>query len=60
MNVKIACVGKLKERYFTEAAAEYQKRLSRYLLLSVAQVADEKAPETLSAADARRGVLGPF
>lgn len=57
MNVKIACVGKLKERYFTEAAAEYQKRLSRYLSLSVAEVADEKAPQTLSAADARRALL---
>ena len=57
MNVKIACVGKLKERYFTDAAAEYQKRLSRYLSLTVAEVADEKAPETLSAADAQRALF---
>lgn len=49
MNVTILCVGKLKERYFADACAEFCKRLSRYMQLTVAEVADEKAPETLSA-----------
>lgn len=56
MNLKIACVGKLKDRCFIEAAAEYEKRLSRYAAIEIAEVADEKTPETLSAADAEKAV----
>lgn len=48
--MKIVCVGKLKEKYFKEAMAEYEKRLSRFCKLKIVQVADEKAPESLSAA----------
>ena len=50
MNIKISCVGKLKEAYYEAACAEFAKRLSRYCTLRVCEVADEKAPETLSAA----------
>ncbi len=48
MNVTLLCVGKLKERYYEDACAEFCKRLSRYMQLTVTEVADEKAPETLS------------
>lgn len=48
--VRILAVGKLKERYYEEACGEYQKRLGRYCRLEVREVADEKAPERLSAA----------
>ncbi len=48
MNIKIVCVGKLKEKYFKEAMAEYEKRLSRFCKFKVVQVPDEKAPEKLS------------
>jgi 23S rRNA (pseudouridine1915-N3)-methyltransferase len=41
-------VGKIKEKYFTDAIAEYSKRLGRYVTLDIAEVADEKAPENLS------------
>ncbi|MEA4869357.1 MAG: 23S rRNA (pseudouridine(1915)-N(3))-methyltransferase RlmH [Christensenella sp.] len=51
MKIKIACVGKLKDGFFREAAAEYAKRLSRFCALEICEVADEKAPETLSAAE---------
>lgn len=50
MNIKIVCVGKLKEKYFKDAIAEYAKRLSRFCKLKIVQVADEKAPESLSKA----------
>ncbi|MBQ3567394.1 MAG: 23S rRNA (pseudouridine(1915)-N(3))-methyltransferase RlmH, partial [Anaerotignum sp.] len=30
MKVTIVCVGKLKEKYWKDAIAEYSKRLSRY------------------------------
>lgn len=50
MNIKIVCVGKLKEKYFRDAIAEYQKRISRYAKVNIVEVADEKAPEKLSLA----------
>lgn len=51
MKIKIACVGKVKDSFYREAVAEYQKRLSRFCALEIAEVADEKAPETLSPAE---------
>lgn len=50
MRVTIVCVGKLKEKYWREAVAEYSKRLSRYHKLEIIELADEKAPETMSPA----------
>ena len=41
MNITILCVGKLKERYWTEAAAEYRKRLSRYCSIAVEELKEE-------------------
>lgn len=51
MTVRIVCVGKLKERYFEDACAEFQKRLSRFVTLEIIEVADEKAPESLHPKD---------
>ena len=51
MTVRIVCVGKLKERYFEDACAEFQKRLSRFCALEIVEVADEKAPESLHPKD---------
>ena len=51
MNVRILCVGKLKESYFEDACAEFQKRLSRFCALELVEVADEKAPESLHPTD---------
>ena len=50
MNVTVLAVGKLKERFFEEGCAEYEKRLARYCVLRVREAADEKAPESLSPA----------
>lgn len=51
MNIKIVCVGKLKEKYFKEGIAEYVKRMSRFAKVKIVQVPDEKAPEKLSPAE---------
>ena len=51
MKIKIACVGKVKDSFYRDAVAEYAKRLSRFCVLEIAEVADEKAPETLSLAE---------
>lgn len=50
MRVTIVCVGKLKEKYWKDAIAEYSKRLSRYMKLEIIELADEKAPESMSPA----------
>lgn len=39
--MKIICVGKVKERFFLEAMAEYSKRLSKYTKLEIIEIPDE-------------------
>lgn len=51
MNIRILCVGKLKESYFEQAEAEFLKRLKRFGTTEILEVPDEKAPEKLSLAD---------
>lgn len=41
MNIRIACVGKIKERFFADALNEYLKRLSAYAKTEITEVADE-------------------
>lgn len=48
MKITILTVGKIKEKYFTQAIAEYSKRLSKYCNLEIAEVADEKTPDNAS------------
>lgn len=49
MNITFVTVGKIKEKYFRDAIAEYQKRLSKYCKLDIIEVADEKTPDKASA-----------
>lgn len=51
MKITIISVGKIKEKFFSQAISEYAKRLSRYCRLTMIEVPDEKAPENLSIAD---------
>lgn len=48
MKITILCVGKIKEKFYRDAIAEYEKRLSRYCKLEIIEVADEKTPEGAS------------
>lgn len=48
MKITILTVGKIKEKFFEQAVAEYSKRLSRYCKLEIIQVADEKTPDGAS------------
>jgi len=68
-KVSIICVGKLKEKFYMEAAAEYVKRLSRFCKLEITELPEERLPEGPSPAqieaalskeaDAIRGKLPP-
>ncbi|MFO3702572.1 23S rRNA (pseudouridine(1915)-N(3))-methyltransferase RlmH [Staphylococcus felis] len=48
MKITIVAVGKLKEKYWKQAIAEYEKRLSAYTKIDIVEVPDEKAPENMS------------
>ena len=48
LNVKIICVGNLKENYWREAAAEYIKRLSTFCRLEIAELKEHKVPDAPS------------
>ena len=51
MKISIICIGKLKESYWTEGVAEYCKRLSKYCLLSIEEMKEERLPDNPSKAD---------
>ena len=51
MKITLVTVGKIKEKFYTDAIAEYAKRLSRYCKLEIIQVADEKTPDKASEAE---------
>lgn len=42
IRVNIICIGKIKEKYFTDAINEYAKRLSAFCKFSVVEFAEEK------------------
>ena len=50
MKITLITVGKIKEKYFSDAIAEYSKRLSRYCNLEIVEVPDEKTPDGASEA----------
>ena len=51
MKITILCAGKIKEKYFEAGIAEYTKRLSRYTVIEIKQVQDEKTPDNASEAE---------
>lgn len=48
MKITIISVGKIKERFFTDAINEYAKRLSKFCKLAEEIIADERADEGFS------------
>ena len=45
MKITIIAVGKVKEKFYRDALAEYGKRLGKYCRLEVVEVEDEKTPD---------------
>ena len=48
MKITVLAVGKIKEKFYTEAIREYAKRLSRYCELNITEADDEPTPENAS------------
>jgi len=51
MNITVICIGKLKERYWTEAVQEYVKRLNKYCTLTINELKEERVTDNASAAE---------
>ena len=50
IQVQLICVGKMKEKFYIDAAAEYVKRLSAYCKLQVVELPEERLPSDPSQA----------
>lgn len=46
LSVTLICVGKLKEKFYIDAAAEYQKRLGGYCKLELIELAEQRLPQS--------------
>lgn len=58
-TVTVVCVGNLKEGYWKDAAAEYQKRLGAFCKLLVVEIEEERLPqEAVFGTDRRRNEGG--
>ncbi len=51
LNIKIICVGKLKEKFYLAAAAEYQKRLTTLCRLEIEELPESRLSAEPSAAE---------
>ena len=49
-RVSIICVGKMKEKFYIDAAAEYVKRLSRFCKLEITELPEDRLPDDPSQA----------
>ena len=54
LHIDIICVGKLKENYSKDAILEYSKRLSKYCILNITELQDEKVPSILDEAEKQK------
>jgi len=48
LSIRLICVGKMKEKHYISAVAEYVKRLSPYCKLEIFELAEEKLPSSPS------------
>ena len=55
-RVTFLCVGKLKERFYADAAAEYVKRLQRYCKPEVIELPEYRLPDDPSPAEIQRAL----
>ena len=55
-SITLICMGKLKEKFYTEAAAEYAKRLKAYCAFQLIELPECRLPEDPSAAQIAQGL----
>ena len=42
LKINVSCIGKIKEKYFTDAIAEYAKRLTAFCRFNIIELAEER------------------
>lgn len=57
-KITIICVGKLKEKFYIEAAAEYVKRLQRHCDLALIELPETRLGDNPSDAEIRQALSG--
>lgn len=55
--IKIICVGKIKEKFYTDAVNEYLKRLSKYTKIDLIEVKDENFDDVKTLIKERDSIL---
>ena len=55
-RITVLCVGKLKEKFYADAAAEYIKRLGRYCRIEVTELPESRLPENPSPAEIQKAL----
>ena len=56
-RITVICVGKLKEKFYIQAVAEYAKRLSRYCRLEILELPEQRLPDSPSPAEVERALF---
>ena len=47
LKINIICIGKIKEKYFSDAIAEYTKRLGAFCKFTIVELAEEKIRDNI-------------
>lgn len=55
-DITLICMGKLKEKFYTAAAAEYEKRLKGYCQFKILELPEVRLPEDPSPAEIAAGL----
>ena len=55
-KVNVICVGKLKEKFYIEAVAEYEKRLQRHCKLTVTELTEQRLSDTPSDTEIKKAL----
>lgn len=56
IKIKIICVGKLKEKHYISAFAEYEKRLKPYCKFEICEISEQRLSQWPSAAEIETGL----
>ena len=54
--VRLACVGRLKEEYWRQAVAEYEKRLRPFCRFEILEIGESRLPDSPTEGDIRRAL----
>ena len=55
-KIRIVCVGKLKEKYLSEAVQEYVKRINKYFELDIVELDESKLSQNPTAAEVNKAL----